>query len=120
MILADTSIWIDFLNKGDAFFSHVLEKQLVVIRPFVIGELALGNFKNRKSQLKDLGRLPLSGEATDSEVLELIERHELFGVGIGYVDAHLLTSAIISGAEFWTQDKRLQRAASKLKLTQIH
>jgi predicted nucleic acid-binding protein len=120
MILADTSVWIDFLNKGDAFFAHLLEKQLVTIHPFVIGELAVGNFKDRSAQLIQLSRLPISEEAADKEVLELIERHQLFGIGIGYVDAHLLTAAAIAGSEFWTHDKRLHRVAVKLKLAQIH
>lgn len=120
MILADTSVWIDFLNKGDAFFAHLLERQLVSTHPFVIGELALGNFKNRKNQLVEMARLPFADQATDKEVMELIERHELSGMGIGYVDAHLLAAAAITSNDFWTHDKRLHRAAVKLKLTQTH
>ena len=38
------------------------------------------------------------------------------GVGIGYVDAHLLASARLGGAMLWTRDKRLHATAAELGL----
>jgi predicted nucleic acid-binding protein len=120
MILADTSVWIDYLNKRDPLFDRVLAEQLVLLHPFVIGELSLGNLKNRKVQLEHLAFMPQVGEATDQEVMALIENAGLYGAGIGYVDAHLLASAKINGVDLWTRDKRLHQAAVKLGLSRLH
>ncbi len=120
MILADSSVWIDYLNKGDALFNRVLVEQLVLLHPFVIGELALGSMKSRKAQLRYLKLLPQADEATDTEVIALIENSALYCTGIGYIDAHLLASAKISGVDFWTRDKRLHQAAVRLGLTRLH
>jgi predicted nucleic acid-binding protein len=51
--------------------------------------------------------------ASDSEVLLLIERGNLMGRGIGYVDAHLLTAAKLSRCGLWTQDRRLAVVAQE-------
>lgn len=66
------------------------------MHPFVLGELACGNLKNREEILKLLEDLPAAPTATDPEVLGLIERRTLMGQGIGYIDAHLLASAALS------------------------
>jgi predicted nucleic acid-binding protein len=120
MILADTSVWINHLHKTDAVFSQLLETMQIAIHPFVVGEIALGNLKLRKTQLAFMKHLPVVDVATDDEVLMLVERHTLFGTGLGYVDAHLLASALISSTSLWTNDKRLHQAAVKLGLSQSH
>jgi predicted nucleic acid-binding protein len=51
--------------------------------------------------------------ASDSEVLLLIEREQLMGRGIGYVDAHLLASAKLSHGQLWSQDRRLVALAQQ-------
>ena len=85
--------------------------------PFVIGELACGNLGNRSEVLALLKSLPKAPVATDAEVLFFIERHELMGRGIGYVDAHLLAASKLAGsARLWTRDKRLKQAAKSLDL----
>lgn len=120
MILADSSVWIDHLKKSDPVFSHLLQDMQVFVHPFVIGDIALGSLKNRKIQLTYMNLLPSAETATDEEVQIMIERHALFGIGIGYVDAHLLASARISSASLWTRDKRLNQAAAKLGVAQVH
>jgi predicted nucleic acid-binding protein len=60
--------------------------------------------------------MPLAAKASDEEVLVLVERHQLAGSGIGYIDAHLLASAVISGVYVWTRDRRLHQVAAKLGL----
>jgi len=115
VILIDTSIWVDFIRAGDPSLSSLLNDAKVLIHPFVIGELAVGNLGDRERILSELKTLSFTALATDSEVLEIIDRHRLYGLGIGYVDCHLLAGVTLtSGASFWTRDKRLFDAARRL------
>ncbi len=116
MILVDTSIWVDHLRRGDEKLAALLNDGLVLLHSFVIGELALGNLPRRKQVLDSLQDLPSAIEASDKEVLDFINRHALPGLGIGYVDAHLLAAARLNGVRLWTRDKRLREAAIKLGL----
>jgi len=115
MILVDTSIWVDHLRKGDARLKTFLGAGQVVIHPFVLGELALGNLRQRNAVLSSLRGLPHAVLARNEEVMDFIERHALAGLGIGFVDAHLLASARLTSAFLWTRDKRLLAAAVKLR-----
>lgn len=115
MILVDTSIWVDHLRAGDQTVSTLLERGLVLAHPWVIGEIALGHLSNRREVIGLLASLPQATVATTAEVLSLIERHELSGRGIGYVDAQLLAATRLTrDAALWTNDKRLATAASRL------
>jgi predicted nucleic acid-binding protein len=117
MILADTSIWIDHLDKGDQAMQKCLADNNVLTHPFVIGELAMGNLNPRNAILKMLGRLPQSAIASNSEVLQFVAREKLHGLGIGYIDAHLLAAArLTANARLWSRDKRLRSAAERLGL----
>lgn len=117
MILVDTSIWVDHLRAGNATLAALLHDGRVLIHPFVIGELALGQLRHRSGVLTDLSDLPASVVAMDAEVLRFIDRHALFGRGIGCVDAHLLaTVRLTAGAALWTNDKRLHEVAQALGL----
>ena len=115
MILVDSSVWIDHLRSGDATLAALLDAGRVLAHPFVIGELALGSFRQRDAIVQALRGLPPSIVASDEEVLAFIEGHRLFGLGIGYVDAHLLAAALLTpGAALWTRDRRLREAANRL------
>jgi predicted nucleic acid-binding protein len=117
VILADTSVWVDHLRHGEKELADLLDRSQIVVHPFVVGELALGNLKPRDQILRALSELPQTVVATEAEVLRLIERHVLFGIGIGYIDAHLLTAVVLTpGTLIWTRDKQLLGAASKLGL----
>lgn len=117
MILVDTSVWIDHLRATEPKLAAALEGGRVMTHPFVIGELACGNLKNRSEVLKLLGDLPAAPTATDSEVLGFIERRALMGRGVGYIDVHLLASAAMAGdARLWTRDKNLGGAAKEIGL----
>jgi hypothetical protein len=116
MILVDSSIWVDHLRHGDARLKRLLEAGHVVIHPFVVGELALGNLRQRNVVLSSLRELPHAVSAGDGEVLDFIEHHALAGLGIGLVDAHLLASARLTSAYLWTRDKHLNVVAVKLGL----
>jgi hypothetical protein len=117
MILVDTSVWVDHLRKGAPRLAAALELGSVLMHPFVLGELACGNLRNRGEVLKLLSDLPSALVATDPEVLEFIERRALMGRGMGYIDLHLLASVTLAGtARLWTRDKRLAAIAAEFKL----
>ncbi|MDM8358733.1 type II toxin-antitoxin system VapC family toxin [Pandoraea communis] len=117
MILVDTSVWIDHLRAGDATLVQLLNTGRVLAHPYVIGELALGSLKNRDVVISTLRDLPRVAVATDDEVLHFIGEQTLFGLGIGYVDAHLLAATRLTpGAAIWTRDKRLAATAERLSL----
>jgi hypothetical protein len=117
MILADTSVWIDHLRHGNAQLSYQLEAQSIACHSHIIGELALGSMRNRGEILGLLSALPASIEAQHGEVLEMIDRHALHSKGIGYTDAHLLASTMLSqDLRLWTLDKRLMAIATDFSL----
>ncbi len=117
MILVDTSVWIDHLRGGDAELTSLLQVGQVLAHPWVTGELGLGHLSRRGEILGLLGNLPQAKVATDTEVLTLIDSHRLFGLGIGYVDAHLLAATMLTAeARLWTRDKRLAAVATRLGL----
>ncbi len=115
MILADTSVWVDHFRSRDFALANLMRTEVVLIHPFVMGELALGHLYPRERTFADLRRLLPARVAADEEVRNLIENERLFGTGIGYVDAQLLASVRLTpGSSLWTRDKRLQGVAEKL------
>ena len=62
-----------------------------------------------------MGELPQAPVVTEDEALDFIERRKLMGRGVGYVEVHLLASAVLTGsATVWTHDKRLASLADDL------
>lgn len=117
MILIDASVWIDHIRSAESVILELVNARKVLCHPFVIGEIAMGQFRNRRVFLGDLGKLKTAEVADDDEVMTLIERHSLFRRGIGYIDAHLLAAAFLTPeAKLWTRDKRLKDAAKQMKL----
>jgi predicted nucleic acid-binding protein len=116
VILVDTSIWIDHLRSGEIQLAGLLVDGKVLGHPWVVGELALGHLSGRNEVLGLLHNLPQALVATEVEVMTLIDHHQLFGLGIGYVDAHLLASTRLSSARLWTRDTRLRETAARLEL----
>ncbi len=117
MILADTSVWIDHLSKPNEVVSRLLRDKKIVLHPFVIGEIALGNLRNRQAILSNLLELRTLRVSAEQDVLSVIEINSLYGMGIGYVDCHLLAAADLARARLWTTDKRLAAAAQKMGLS---
>ncbi len=105
---------IHHFRKSDPELSAHLTNGQVAMHPFILGELACGNLPKREETLRDLSRLPNASACLDREVRELIESRLLMGKGIGYLDAHLLASSLVSGFNLWTHDKRLLRIAFAL------
>lgn len=116
MVLVDTSVWVTHLRDGNTELASLLNDGRVLCHPLIIGELACGNLKDRAVILSFLQLLPMSIEAEHEEVLSFIENNRLMGKGMGYVDVHLIASAVLTGVPIWTLDKKLAHAAQGLHM----
>lgn len=116
MVLVDTSVWVSHLRKGNASLAKLLNDGYVFCHPFIIGEIACGNLKNRSEILSLLQALPMAIQAEHEEVLQFIENNQLMGKGLGYIDIHLIVSAILTGISMWTLDKKLDKISKSLGL----
>jgi predicted nucleic acid-binding protein len=108
-ILADTSIWVDHLRHGHPRMSSLLDAGDIVVHDHIVGELSLGGLSRAGQAMMQL--LHRCNVASHDEVMHLICERRLAGRGLGYVDAHLLASALIGRLRLWTLDKALQQAA---------
>ena len=116
MVLVDTSVWVSHLRDGNAELANLLNDGRVLCHPLIVGELACGNLKDREAILSFLQLLPMSIEAEHEEVLSFIAINRLMGKGMGYVDVHLMTSAVLTGVSVWTLDKHLAQAADSMHI----
>lgn len=107
-VLVDTSVWVDHFRQRNDALVGLLELDLVMAHPMIVGEIACGTPPNRIQTLSDLLGLQQAQQASIREVLEFVERERLFGLGCGLVDMVLLASTLMTpGVELWTLDKRL-------------
>lgn len=116
MVLVDTSIWVSHFRAGNSHLADLLLKGDVISHPFIIGELACGNLRNRREILSLLQALPSATCAEHEEVLLFIDNHRLMGLGLGYVDIHLLAAALLTTVPLWTNDRTLKEAAIRLQI----
>ena len=116
MILVDTSVWVEHFRGRNRLLQPKLEQGEILMHSFIIGELACGQFKNRSHVFSLLEELPAVPVAKHDEVMGFLEAHRLAGLGLGWIDLHLLVSSKLVGASFWTVDRRLAHAAKKLML----
>ena len=115
-VLVDTSVWIKHLRESDKNLIRLLEQGLVACHPFIIGELACGGIKNRHEIFSLLNDLPSSDVLDHHDIMEFIEYRKIMNKGIGYVDVHLLASALVSGTPLWTFDKPLRKISNQLSI----
>lgn len=120
MVLVDTSVWVSHLRETNDVLVSLLDTTEVICHPFVIGELACGNLKKREAIISHLEALPMAYEAGHEEVLAFIESRKVMGKGLGYIDVHLLASALLTGVAFWTLDKKLDKIAEELHCKYRH
>jgi predicted nucleic acid-binding protein len=113
MTLVDTSVWVNHFRRPEAALVQLLADGMAGIHPYVIGELACGNLRDRGGTLRLLGALPRANIAREAEVHRLLESCRLWGTGLGWVDLHLLTAAAVAGWRLMTADAALNRAAAK-------
>lgn len=117
-VLVDTSVWVDHFRQRNGVLADLLELDLVMVHPLIVGEIACGTPPNRDQTLSDLHGLKQSQQASIRETMDFIDREQLFGLGCGLVDLLLLASAVITpGAELWTLDKRLCALAERFGVT---
>lgn len=114
-ILVDTSVWIDHLRNNSPALQRLLDNDLVVCHPLVIGEIACGNMKHRSEVIESLAVLPTTPIIEYQEVMTFIETHKLFGQGLGWIDIHLLASTMLQHVTLWTLDQPLRNAARRLR-----
>jgi predicted nucleic acid-binding protein len=114
MTLVDTSIWIDHWRQPDARLAQLLATRSAGLHPFVLGELAAGNLPRRDATLFDLDLLPKVTAAQETDVHHLLNTHRLWGLGLGWIDLHLLAAAMVSGCTILTADHAMNVAAKKL------
>ena len=116
MVLVDTSIWIDHFRFSVERLQVLLREDRVMIHPLIIGELACGNLRNRSVTLELLDSLPKPKVASEGEARHVIETSNLYGLGIGFLDVHLLSSSLLTGCQLWTKDKALLGVAENMGL----
>jgi hypothetical protein len=116
VVLVDTSVWVQHLRAGSERLKFLLEDQQVLRHPFVLGELACGTLRNRREILGSLQALPQAQLAEHEEILSFLDARHLYGRGLGWVDVHLLASAVLTGCTLWTLDRPLRRAAASLNV----
>ena len=117
MVLVDTSVWVSHLRDGNVGLEKLLNDGEAVCHPFIVGELACGNLKNRHEILTYLQSLPMTILAEDEEVLKFIENNQLMGKGLGYIDVHVIASAVLTNVLLWTLDKTLDKFTEKIGIT---
>jgi len=115
MVLVDTSVWVSHLREENDELSNLLNNAEVVCHPFIIGELACGNLKNRSTIIALLEALPTTRLVEHEEVLAFIEARKVMGKGLGYIDVHLLAAALLADVTLWTLDKKLDKVARELR-----
>ena len=116
MVMVDTSIWVDHLREGSHHLEELLLDTKVVCHPFIVGELACGNIKNRNEFLSLIQTLPVAPVIDLNEFLYFVDQNRLMGKGIGFVDIHLLASALLSEIPLWTSDKKLKSVLTELNI----
>ena len=117
MVLVDTSVWVSHLRQGNARLERLLNLGQVMCHPFITGEIACGNIRNRVEIIALFKSLPPAIEASHDEVLTFIETNRLMGKGLGYVDIHLIASALLTAIPIWTHDRKLAQVADALHMS---
>lgn len=117
MILVDTSVWAEHLRSENRFLRRLLEEKRVRMHTFVLGELACGNLKRREATLDHLRSIPEAVLADHADAFHVLESRRLWGTGVGWIDVHLLASALITPCLLWTLDQSLNTAARALKIS---
>ena len=118
MVVVDSSVWVSFLRSGnEPQLVQLLGLLQVLMHEMVLGEVAIGGSMQIQSALELLPWLTMVQVPSHAEVMTLVDKHQLYGCGVGYVDVHLLTAAVLQpGVQLWSHDKPLRAAAKRLGL----
>jgi hypothetical protein len=113
-VLADTCVWVAHFRQRNTTLMTMLADGDVLCHPLVVGELSMGNLRDRHSTLRALSELGQPPLATDEETSRMVEARRLWGRGIQWNDARILASALIGGVDLWTFDLRLDQIAAEI------
>jgi predicted nucleic acid-binding protein len=117
MVLVDTSVWIRFL-AGTEPYATVLDGLLsvdeVLGHDLIYGELMIGDRGGRPKFLAAYAAIQQVPQVPHTDVVELVKHRKLHGRGIGWIDAHLLASALVAATQLWTADVALAGVADSL------
>lgn len=112
LILADTSVWVDHLRRPSSILESLADQERLIMHPLIIGELRMASLRDRMRFLQRLRQMEAAPVAREDEVSAMVESHDLYGQGIGWIDAHMLASALVAGdILLWSRDRRLIAAA---------
>lgn len=115
VILADTSVWIDHFRKPDAHLQWLSVGGQLCNHPFVTGELVAGSLQVRHTMISNLRALPQLAVIAEDQFHTFIEDRRLCGIGLSFVDLHLLAAvSAVPDTALWTRDKRLMAQAERL------
>jgi predicted nucleic acid-binding protein len=112
-------VWVCHLREGDPDLERLLNIGEVMCHPYIVGELACGNLKNRREVLSLLQLLPLAIMARHEEILQFIEQNHLTGKSLGYIDVNLSASAVLTGVPMWSHDRKLNESNEGLGIRYI-
>ncbi len=117
MVLVDTSVWIRFLANVKSYAAaqeRLLDQQEVAGHELVAGELLIGDRGGRTKLLGWYSQLPHAALVAHAEVVEFVRTRRLNGLGLSWIDAHILASAAVAGFRLWTADASLANAAAEI------
>ena len=117
IVLVDTSVWIRFLSNRAPYAAELewlLSRDEVSGHEFVYGELLIGDKGGRRELLDDYALMHQAPQVPHSDVVTFVRERRLHGRGVGWIDAHLLASALVGRLKLWTTDPRLAILAKEL------
>ena len=119
MVLVDTSVWIHFLAGREPYatgLDELLGRDEVAGHEMVFGELLIGDRGGRTKLLQAYAQTQYAVTVSHDEVVEFVRARRLFGRGVGWIDVHLLASAVVGVMQLWTSDSRLAATAAELRI----
>jgi hypothetical protein len=122
VVLVDTSVWIRFLSNREPYasgLSDLLGADEAFGHDFVYGELLIGDVGGRSRLLADYPRMRQALVVPHAEVVELVRARRLHGRGVGWIDTHLLASAIVGRLSVWTADPRFAAVADEVGVSYV-
>lgn len=117
MVLVDTSIWIRFLSGREPYatrLDELLSRDDVAGHDFVYGELLIGDRGGRVKLLAAYAQMQQAPAVGHLEAVEFVRVRKLLGRGLGWIDVHILASAVLARLDLWTADSRVAAAAEEV------
>jgi predicted nucleic acid-binding protein len=117
MVLVDTSVWIRSLFGQAPYVTELgrlLGRDEVAGHELVYGELLIGDRGGRKQFLSSYERMHQASMVPHHEVVAFVRHRNLHGRGVGWIDVHLLASALAERLQLWTTDRYLAAMAKDL------